>query len=139
MSRSVNANIQKMIKESAIASWLGFSASLVGDQNIYRLAFDEKHIGNPAIRALHGGAIATFLEFAAQCELVSKLDAGASIKTINADINYLASSRAQTMEGSATITRLGRRIAFVEATGWQQSADRPVAKGMFRFRVGTDN
>ncbi|MEM9619558.1 MAG: PaaI family thioesterase [Pseudomonadota bacterium] len=139
MSRSIDANIQKMIEASPIASWLGFSASHFGEQNIYRLAFDEKHIGNPAIRALHGGAIATFLEVAAQCELVGGLDTGASIKTINADINYLASSRAQAMEGSATITRLGRRIAFVEATGWQQSADRPVAKGMFRFRIGTDN
>ncbi len=139
MSRSVDANIQKMIDESPIANWLGFSADLVGEQNIYRLAFDEKHIGNPAIRALHGGAIATFLEVAAQCELVGGLDTDASIKTINADINYLASSRAQAMEGSATITRLGRRIAFVEATGWQQYADRPVAKGMFRFRVGTGN
>lgn len=136
MSRSVDANIQKMIEESPIANWLGFSASRVGEQNIYRLAFDEKHIGNPAIRALHGGAIATFLEVAAQCELVGNLDTDASIKTINADINYLASSRAQAMEGSATITRLGRRIAFVEATGWQQSADRPVAKAAFRFRIG---
>lgn len=139
MSRSVDANIQKMIEESPIAHWLGFSAGLVGEQNIYRLAFDEKHIGNPAIRALHGGAIATFLEVSAQCELIGSLDTGASIKTINADINYLASSRAQAMEGSATISRLGRRIAFVEATGWQQSADRPVAKGMFRFRIGTEN
>jgi len=138
VTQSISAKVQANIGRSGIANWLGFSAQLIEEQLAYHLTFNEAHIGNPAIRALHGGAIAAFLEFAAQCELVDKLEPGAAIKTINADFNYLVSSRAQDMEGSAIITRLGRRIAFVEATGWQQSKDRPVAKAMFRFRIGGD-
>jgi uncharacterized protein (TIGR00369 family) len=132
----VNTFIEKMIDASAIAHWLGFSVEQDNGEYIYRLAFDEKHIGNPAIRALHGGVIAAFLEVAAQCELAGKLDNGETIKTINVDIDYLASSRAQDMKGRASITRLGRRIAFVEAIGWQESEDRPVAKANFRIRIG---
>lgn len=136
MTGSASDIVQATIDASGMAKWLGFSAQLNNDALAYHLTFDEAHIGNPAIRALHGGAIAAFLEFSAQCELVHRLDTGITIKTINADFNYLASSRAQDMDGSAVVARLGRRIAFVEATGWQQSKSRPVAKAMFRFRIG---
>ncbi len=136
MTQMLSENVQAAIDKSGMAKWLGFSAQLNNAELVYHLTFDEAHIGNPAIRALHGGAIAAFLEISAQCELVQRLDKGVAIKTINADFNYLASSRAQDMDGSAVVTRLGRRIAFVEATGWQQSKTRPVAKAMFRFRIG---
>ena len=136
MTQSASELVQTTIDKSGMAKWLGFSAQLKNSELAYHLTFNEAHIGNPAIRALHGGAIAAFLEFAAQCELVHRLDTGVAIKTINSDFNYLASSRAQDMDGSAVVTRLGRRIAFVEATGGQQSQDRPVAKAMFRFRIG---
>ena len=136
MTESASEIVQATINASGMAKWLGFSAQLKNDELDYHLTFDEAHIGNPAIRALHGGAIAAFLEISAQCELIHRLDKGITIKTINADFNYLASSRAQDMDGNAVVTRLGRRIAFVEATGWQQSKSRPVAKAMFRFRIG---
>jgi len=130
----------KFISAAPIVDWLGFSFNETDAGLVYTLAFDEKHIGNPAIRALHGGAVATFLEVAAQCELAAQLDDGpndgAVMKTINIDIDYLASSRAQDMQGRASVTRLGRRIAFVEATGWQGDENRPVAKARFRIRIG---
>jgi len=134
----VNAKIEKMVASSSIARWLGFSIEEIDKKNIYKLAFDEQHIGNPAIRALHGGAIAAFLEFAAQCELVGKLDTDEVLTTINVDINYLASSRAQDMKGHASILRLGRRIAFVEAIGWQESENHLIAKACFRIRIGKE-
>jgi len=132
----VSSKVVNFITASPIADWLGFSFIETDEGLVYTLAFDEKHIGNPAIRALHGGAVATFLEVAAQCELAAQRDDGAILKTINIDIDYLASSRAQDMQGRASVTRLGRRIAFVEATGWQGDQDRPVAKARFRIRIG---
>lgn len=132
----MNAAIRTLTEASAIACWLGFAAAETGEGFLYTLRFDEKHIGNPAIRAMHGGVIAAFLEFAAQCELAARLDAGAALKTVNIDIDYLASSRAQDMTARANVTRLGRRIAFVEATGWQESQDRPVARARLRIRIG---
>ena len=127
--------LEQFVARSKIAGWLGFSYAVKDGALRYALSFDEQHIGNPAIRALHGGAIATFLEVAAQCELLSELPEGAKIRTVNLDIDYLASSRPQDMFGRARITRLGRRIAFVEAEGWQDSAERPVARARFRIRI----
>ena len=120
---------------SPMARWLGFSVAMEGDEAIYSLAFDDKHIGNAMIRALHGGAIAAFLEFSAQCALRTRLGEGAAIATVNADIDYLRSSRAEDMKARVTILRAGRRMAFVEATGWQQDETKPVATARFRISV----
>ncbi|GJL94538.1 MAG: thioesterase [Hyphococcus sp.] len=133
----MSAHTENYIVASPISDWFGFSVETTDTGAVYGLAFDESHIGNPLIRALHGGVIGAFLEFAAQCELTERLDNGAAIKTVNVDIDYLASSKAADMKASATITRLGRRIAFVEATGWQDDPDRPVAKARLRIRIGT--
>ncbi len=135
----MNPAVAALIERSAIAGWLGFSAKEDGGGLVYALAFDEKHIGNPLIRALHGGVIAAFLEVAAQCEVAAKLGGGASVKTVNLDIDYLTSSRAQPMQARARITRMGRRLAFVEATGWQASEEKPVAKAQFRLRIGSED
>lgn len=127
--------LRTFLAQSNIANWLGFSIAEENGALRYALSFDEQHIGNPAIRALHGGAIAAFLEVAAQCELLNALPGNAAVRTVNLDIDYLASSRAQDMYGRARITRLGRRIAFVEAEGWQESKDRPVSRARFRLRI----
>lgn len=132
------ARVRASAGASPMARWLGFSAALESDEIIYNLAFDDKHIGNAMIRALHGGAIAAFLELSAQCALQAHLGENASIATVNIDIDYLRSSHAEDMKARAVILRAGRRMAFVEATGWQQDEAKPVAKARFRMRIGED-
>ncbi len=133
----MNPAVAALIERSAIADWLGFSVQEDDGGLVYALAFDEIHIGNPLIRAIHGGVIAAFLEVAAQCEIAAALGPRAIVKTVNLDIDYLTSSRAQPMQARARITRMGRRLAFVEATGWQASEKKPVAKAQFRLRIGS--
>ena len=133
----MTSNSDTLIENSPIARWLGFSQDTVDDARRYHLTFGEQHIGNPAIRALHGGAIASFLEFSSHCALADALEATIKITTINSDVNYLASSRAKDMQSYVSVLRLGRRIAFVEAIGWQDNKERPVAKATFRIRIGS--
>jgi uncharacterized protein (TIGR00369 family) len=130
----------KLIEEYAaaapIAAWLGFSAEAERDDVVFALAFDERHIGNKLIRALHGGAIASFLEFSAQAALHAHFGGARSLATVNADIDYLSSARAEGMKARVRFTRIGRRLAFVEAVGWQRDEASPVAAAHFRFRIG---
>ena len=108
------ALIKQFADAAPVSSWLGFSAASDNDELVFQLSFAEHHIGNALIRALHGGAIAAFLEF----------------------IDYLTSARAQDMKARVRFLRIGRRLAFVEATGWQKSEATPVAVARFRFRLG---
>lgn len=129
--------IKQYAESAPISKWLGFSASAENDDVIYSLAFDEHHIGNQLIRALHGGAIAAFLELAAQAALYAALGGEKEVSTVNIDIDYIASARAQDMKARVTLTRIGRRLAFAEATGWQKDEASPVAKARFRIRIST--
>lgn len=133
------AIIDARIQSAPIANWLGVSAVRDEAGLLYRLTFAEHHIGNPVIRALHGGVIAAFLEFSAQGELAAQLDTDVRLSTINFSIDYLTSSRPQDMEARVRIARLGRRVAFLEAFGWQSSPDRPVAEARICIRVGSEH
>lgn len=121
---------------SPMGVWLGFAATPEDGGALYRLAFSEEHIGNPMIRALHGGVISAFLEFAMQADLAARLDAATPVATVNVAVDYLASSRAEDMLARVKLLRLGRRVAFLEAWGWQQDEHRPVATARACLRIG---
>ena len=125
----------KPITQAPISRWLNLEIDEGEDGVCYRLGFGEQHIGNPSIRAIHGGVIAAFLEVAAQADLTRLLGGGVKLHTISSSIDYLASSRAEDMAARVKILRSGRRIAFVEATGWQGDPDRPVASARFCIRI----
>ncbi len=120
--------------DAPIAQWLGFSASEDGEGRHYRLAYNETHIGNPAIRALHGGVIAAFLELAMQTEL--RALGSAPAQTVNVAIDYLSSSRAEDMTARVKVVRIGRRLAFLEAEGRQSDGSRVVAVARACFKLG---
>lgn len=130
--------IEELAARTPIAEWLGFSVEENSGDVLFHLAFDERHIGNALIRALHGGAIAAFLEFSAEAMLYARLKGKRKPSSINVDIDYLTSARAQDMTARVKLVRVGRRIAFVEAVGWQKEETSPVAAGRFRFRIGDE-
>jgi uncharacterized protein (TIGR00369 family) len=117
-----------------IAAWLGFSATQDSDGRLYRLAFNETHIGNPAIRALHGGVIAAFLELAMQTDL--RATGSAPTGTVNVAIDYISSSRAEDMTARVKVIRVGRRLAFLEAEGRQGGGTRLVAVARACLKLG---
>lgn len=117
-----------------IGRWLNFSVREDEGGLLYALAFDERHLGNPGIRAIHGGVVSAFLEFAAEAELVAVL-VGAKLTTATCAVDFLASTSASEMRARAKIIRLGRRVAFMEATAWQESAERPVASARICFKI----
>lgn len=127
--------VDQFLAAAPIAKWLGMATRADDRGRVFELAFHERHIGNPAIRAIHGGVIEAFLELAAQSALIEETPPGAKADMVNIDIDYLRSSRAEDMYARAAVTRLGRRIAFVEAVGWQGNEDRPVARARFRLRL----
>ena len=129
------ALIETYAKAAPVARWLGFSAAADGEDIIFTLGFAERHIGNAQIRALHGGVIAAFLEFSAQAALHARLGGESPILTVNGDVDYLSSGRAEDMKARVRFARIGRRLAFAEAVGWQKDEGRPVAAARFRFRI----
>ena len=124
---------QSMATDAAVSQWLNYSVTLKDESLIHLLGFQERHIGNPLIRALHGGVITAFLEFSAKCSLAAYTEQ--IIQTVSTSIDFLTSSKAADMSARVQVRRLGRRIVFTETSGWQDDPMNPVAIAQSCFRL----
>ena len=101
---------------------------------LYRMPFGDVVLGRPGF--LHGGAIAGLLELAAIATLMRELgEADASVKPINMAVTYMRGGTDQDTFAAATVTRLGSRVANVEARAWQEDRSKPIATAQLNLRV----
>lgn len=101
---------------------------------IWVMPFGENVLGRPGF--LHGGAIAGLLEFAALGALYDALgEAQATLKPINVTVDFLRGGVVHDTLAAATITRLGKRIANIEAHAWQQDRARPIASAQMNVLI----
>jgi uncharacterized protein (TIGR00369 family) len=91
------------------------------------MPFGDAVLGRPGY--LHGGAIAGLLEFAALGALYDALGAreGVTLKPINVTVNFMRGGFDHDTFAAAIVTRLGNRVANVEAHAWQQDRAKPIA------------
>lgn len=110
------------------ARFLGISAERDdGGALLFRMPFGDAVVGRPGF--LHGGAIAGLLEIAAVGTLRDALadEPGASVKPINVTVDFMRGGRERDTFAAARITRLGARIANVEAFAWQEDRDKLIS------------
>ena len=110
------------------AELLGLSTRRAEDGNLlWVMPFREEVVGRPGF--LHGGAIAGLLEFAALGTLYEALagDESVTAKPINVSVDFMRGGVDTETFASAVITRLGKRVANVEAHAWQQDRAKPIA------------
>ena len=128
--------LQDYLNRTPFADFIGFKCEIMGDEMTAILPFEEKIIGNPSIRALHGGATGAFLELTAMAQLFLLSDEVSLAKPINLTIDYLRQAKAENLYARATVTKQGRRIANVHAEAWQSERARPVATLSAHFLLG---
>jgi len=96
------------------------------------MPFDEDVIGAPG--HLHGGAIAGLLEFAAFRSLRLALeDKDVVLKPITVTVDYMRPGTNHETFATATVERLGVKIANVEAVAWQRDRKNPIASARMNF------
>jgi uncharacterized protein (TIGR00369 family) len=118
-----------MIDGSApFAKTMGFVAERSDEGRlILAMPFDHGKAGRPGF--VHGGALAGLLEAVAYQTLSEALgpDDRPTLKPINVTVNFQRGAIEATTYARATIDRLGKRIANVEAVAWQDDLAKPVA------------
>jgi uncharacterized protein (TIGR00369 family) len=130
--------IDAILKRLPFAQTLGMRCEVLGDEMTAILPFQEKLIGNVAIRALHGGAIASFLELTAMLQVFLISDMPRPPKPINLTIDYLRQGHAKDLYARAYVLKMGRRMASVRAEAWQENRAEPVTALMAHFLVAAD-
>jgi uncharacterized protein (TIGR00369 family) len=105
---------------------------------LWVMPFREAVIGRPGF--LHGGAIAGLLEFAALGTLYEALanSPGVTPKPINVSVDFMRGGIEADTFATALITRLGKRVANVEAHAWQQDKAKPIAAARMNLLLTRD-
>ena len=103
-----------------------------GDEAKIVMPFHDDVVGRPGF--LHGGAIAGLLEFAAFTVLARAIgDETVRMKPVTVTVDYMRGGSEGDTFASATIERLGRSIANVEAFAWQSERAKPIASARLNF------
>jgi len=99
------------------------------------MEFGAHVVGRPGF--LHGGAIGGLLEMAAVAALKQALAAegGGRIKPINLTVDYMRGGRDKPTRAKGLVTRLGKRVANVEAIAWQDEPERPIAAARMNYLI----
>lgn len=105
---------------------------------LWAMPFSEQVVGRPGF--LHGGAIAGLLEFAAFGALYEALGTseGVTVKPINVTVDYMRGGAGHETLAAATVTRLGKRVANVEAHAWQLDRAKPIAAAHMNLLLRRD-
>ena len=110
------------------ARFLGISTRRSEENELhFVMPFGDVVLGRPGY--VHGGALAGLLELAAYGALREALGAqdGVKIKPINVTVQYMRGAAQHDTIATAIVTRLGKRVANVEAHAWQLDRAKPVA------------
>ncbi|MGY4395670.1 uncharacterized protein (TIGR00369 family) [Sphingomonas sp. UYAg733] len=102
------------------------------------MPFGDEILGRPGF--LHGGAISGLMEMAAIAALQHALasDGGGRIKPINVTVDFMRGGRDKPTRARGVVTRLGTRVANVEATAWQDDPVKPIAAARMNYLVMRD-
>lgn len=93
---------------------------------VFVMPFGDRVLGRPGF--LHGGAIAGLLEFAALGALYEALGSReVRVKPVNVTVSYMRGGVEHDTFAAAEVTRLGSRVANVEAHAWQAERGKPIA------------
>jgi len=123
--------------DTPMAAWLGIEPTEEADRFVMR--FGDRHIGNPFIRALHGGVVGSMIS--ASAELGLGRIAGAPegqlgrVELVSSAIDYIRVTKDADLIARVSVVRVGRRVAFVEVYCWQDAEDLPVARGSCTLRI----
>lgn len=144
-----DAALARLVASVPYIAFLGVTFDRRGDELTGVLPFDDRLIGNPGLPALHGGAIAAFLEITSIIELgwasiwdaMEQADAAALQppevirlpKTIDFTVDYLRTGLPRDAYARARVNRSGRRYASVHVEAWQDNRARPFAQATGHF------
>jgi uncharacterized protein (TIGR00369 family) len=97
------------------------------------MPFQDGLLGRPGF--LHGGAIAGLLENTAWVTVLAALPDDANIKPISVTVDFLRGGATTKTFAEAEIVRLGRRIANVLVTAWQDDRTKPIATANLKMMI----
>lgn len=101
------------------------------EKESYCLEFDERFIGNPSLRAFHGGIVATFIEAVSQFHLFKEKQQVSMHLPETITIDYLRPALSEKLTAIPEVIRIGKSVSTIAVSIYQK--EKIVAKGRVIF------
>lgn len=124
---------QRLIDATPFAIFLGLRMEVREEGTICVLPAQGRLVGNPVLQALHGGAVAGFMECAAILYLLWHRDSADLPKTVDFNVDYLRSGKLLDTRATVHVVKSGARVAHIRVEAWQSDPSRPIATGHGNF------
>lgn len=103
---------------------------------VISMPYDEKLIGDPKTKVVHGGAVSALMDTSCGAAVMSHPSNPAGTATMDLRIEYLRAAKpGQTITTTATCYHVTRSVAFVRATATDDDAENLVATATGTFTV----
>lgn len=131
--------LSAVIERIPYAQYLGVSVlEEFSDGALFQLRPEERFIGNPMLRAFHGGIICGVMECAMSLTVMQFNDLANPPRLINQTTSYLGSATMESpLKVRTELTKPGKRILGAYAKAYQTSEEPLVAKCSTLFKVQT--
>ena len=120
------------------AKALGIWFATIGQGTVeMHMSYDERFIGDPKTRGIHGGAVFALLDTCCGAAVISHPDQTGLTATIDLRVDYMRpATPGQTIRAKATCYNITRSVAFVRAVALDDDDDRPVSTASGAFVAG---
>ena len=117
------------------AKLLGIKSLHQGAALQFHLPPKRSNVGNPTLPALHGGAVAGFMEMAAAIYLLINMPLPRVPRVVDFSIDDIRAGRLEDTYASCTLIRQGRKLVNVVIHAWQRDQNQPIATARAHFLI----
>ena len=123
--------LQLLINRVPYAKTLGIQVA--EEEACFLLPIKKSNIGNPTLPALHGGAIAGFMELSAMIHVLQHSNSDSIPKVVDFSVDYVRAAKYVPTQSRCKLVYLGRRMINVSISAWQEDEAAPIAMARAQF------
>jgi uncharacterized protein (TIGR00369 family) len=129
--------VNAMIQFTPQAAALGVEVTKVSKGRAWgRVPYRTELIGDPDTGVIAGGVLTTFLDQLCGAAAILAMDEPTIVATIDLRIDYMRPAQpGRDVLAEAHCTKLGKTIAFVRATAYEDTPDNPIAHVSAAFAI----